>query len=273
MRHSISFVILLLIASCSSLTTYTYTENEFKDFLKVGAIEKVKPDFTCFKDDQLQTKAIYYNFYNMTVEQAYAYAEYIDERISVENGAYRYDTLIENNDKTVIKTRVSGQANLYDKQIAVCTNAALLRNIENRRHLDYSGRFSPYETYFNVSVKIAKNIVLDRFLKDKILVEKINEDLIKINKNSPQSGRKLEYYCLDDKCSIREQTGFLSDKRVNIRKEYSRDYLDGAKVQLNYDYISKSIRYIQSLPKNSKLRCLYEETKVCYDLYRRINET
>ena len=120
---------------------------------------------------------------------------------------------------------------------------------------------------------MTKNFILDRFLKDKILYEKINEDLIKVNKTAPQSGPKLEYYCFDDKCSIREQTGYISDKRVNIRKEYSRDYLDGAKVQLNYGYISEIVRYIQSLPKNSRLRCLYEDTKVCDDLYWGINET
>lgn len=273
MKLSISIAILATLVSCSSLTTYTYTEDEFKDFLRVGAIEKVKPDFTCFKDDQLQTKAIYYNFYNMTVEQVYAYSEYIDEGFSFENGAYRYDTVIENNHNVHMKTRVAGQANIFDKQIALCTNAALVRNLKNRRNLDYSNRFSVYETYFNVSVKITKNFVLDKFLKDKILIDKINSDLIKINKNAPHSGPKLEYYCLDDKCILKEQSDYISETRINIKKEYTRNYLDGAKATINYAYISEVVKYIQSLPSNSRLRCLYEDTKVCNDLYRRLNES
>ena len=150
MRLSIAFIILWLIASCSSLTNYTYTEDEFKDFLKVGAIEKVKPDFTCFKDDQLQTKAIYYNFYNMTVEQVYAYSVYLKENFSRENGYFRADTLVTSEKGALFKTSVSGHANLYDKHIAVCTNAALVRNLNNRRGLDFSKRFPVYETYFNV---------------------------------------------------------------------------------------------------------------------------
>jgi hypothetical protein len=272
-KLSFTLFFLMTIVSCSSVTTYNYTEDEFKDFLKVGAIEKVKPDFTCFKDNQLQTRAIYYNFYNMTVEQVYAYAEYIKEDFSIEGGHFKYDTMTINEGGTLLHTRVNGHANLYDKQIAVCTNAALVRRLNRRRHLDYSKRFPVHQTHFNISVKLTKNFVLDKFLKNKILNDKINSDLIKINKNAPHSGPKLEYYCLDDKCNYRKQSTFISERRINIKKEYTRDYLDGAKVLLNYGYISEAVKYIQSLPSNSRLRCLYEETKICNKLYRGLNET
>lgn len=247
-------IFLSILTSCASRSNLDYSPSEYQRMIRVGAIEKVEPYFTCFKDHQLQKDAVYYNFYNMTVEQVYAYAEYIDEGFSVENGAYRYDTLIKNNNSTHIKTRVAGQANLYDKQIALCTNAALVRNINNRKHVDYSSRFNVYEGYFNITLKIVPNSIIERFLKDKISYNKIIQELNNINEKH-KANDKIELFCVDDKCVWRKQKDYISSYNVNIVKHYTRNYTGGFKYNINYGYVADMLERIGT---DNKLKSLYK---------------
>ncbi len=68
----------------------------------------------------------------------------------------------------------------------------------------------------------------------------------------------MEYYCVDDKCSWKKQTDYISSWDINIVKKYTREFTGGLKYILNYGYILDAIKEIES-SGNKSLKELYHE--------------
>lgn len=231
-------IALFILGSCASKTSYyegKYSKADFDYRVRIGDIHQVKDTFACKRNykrrDREWEHNVYWNFYDMSLEDVTRYSIHIGRDLSIIPGNYHYKKVTTSDKGYRSQTMTQEQMQLFDKELSFCNRHELLKRMTERTNLRWPKNKIKGKKI--ITVKIVPKGILEDFKKSHVDYKQMIHEMNLVNKGHTTFSNLL-YFCLDDSCKRIWVDRQQSSYPVNIIKRWTARKNKGVRSTINY---------------------------------------